>query len=244
MRKQLSGYIVDDDAAEVYRWYGATVCCPSDIRQMLAEMPPGETLDLEINSPGGSVAAGYEMYSVLLAATCPTRAEIQSIAASAASVAMLGCDRITATPVAQVVIHLPMTATEGNKIDHQRSIQALESLTESILNAYELKCKGKKTRAELRQMMRVETWMPVQDALAAGIVDEVLYDEAGVIASQMVNCVGSGIRAIAGFGGLPDYQTVKQAYDDAHKDYLGDEEIQLTIAKAKVELEKMKMGEF
>lgn len=242
MRKQLAGYIVDDDAAEMYRWYGTTVCCPNDIRQMIADMPPGETLELEINSPGGSVSAGYEMYSVLRAATCPTKAEIQSIAASAASVAMLGCDTVTATPVAQVVIHLPMTSTNGNQIDHQRSIQALDSLTESILNAYEIKCGGKKTRAELRQMMRVETWMPVQDALAAGIVDQILYDDTGMLAAQAVNSVGSSLRAISAFGGLPDYHSVKHAYDEAHNRQA--EEKVLEYEKARLEIEKLRLGGF
>ena len=93
MRTQLNGYIVADDDAELYRWWNYAVCCPADIRRAVAENPPGETLTVEINSPGGNMWAGFEMYSVLRAAPCETEAEVQSLAASAASTAMIGCKR-------------------------------------------------------------------------------------------------------------------------------------------------------
>ena len=76
---------------------------------------------LEINSPGGSVFAGSEMYSVLKACGLSTRAEIQSLAASAASYLCLGCGTVAISPVAQMMIHLPSTCTDGDRVAHQRS---------------------------------------------------------------------------------------------------------------------------
>ena len=64
--------------------------------------------------------------------------------------------------------------------------------------------RGKKTRQELDAMMAAETWFPVQEAVAVGLVDGILYDEGGILASQVVNCVGAGIRTLASLGGLPD----------------------------------------
>lgn len=203
MRTQLNGFIVADDDAELYRWFDYTVVSPADVRQAVKDNPEGETLTIEINSPGGSMFAGYEIYSVLKACSCPTVAEVQSMAASAASTAMLGADRVEASPVAQVMIHLPMMGTQGDRDEHARSVAALDSFKESILNAYELKCNGKKTRQELSAMMEAETWLSVQDSVSAGLVDGVLYDEGGVIASQVVNCVGASIRTLANMGGLP-----------------------------------------
>ena len=46
--------------------------CPQDIRDAIANTPPGDTLTLEINSGGGSLYAGFEMYSLLVAAEVPT----------------------------------------------------------------------------------------------------------------------------------------------------------------------------
>lgn len=202
MRTQLNGYIVADEDAWLYRLFGYLVSSPQDVRTALAENPPGETLTLEINSPGGSMFAGFEMYSVLRGAECDTEAEIQSLAASAASTAMLGCKRVKATPVAQVMVHNPAVTADGNQYDHRKTAEDLGKFTQSILNAYELKCRGKRTRAELEAMMDAETWMPVQEAVEAGLVDEIIGG-AELLASQVVNCVGGGLRALCGAGGFP-----------------------------------------
>lgn len=200
----MNGYVVPDDDAETYRFFGFGVVSPKDVRQAIADNPAGETLTLEVNSGGGNMFAGYEIYTILKAAGIPTEVEIQSLAGSAMSVAAIGADVVRASPVAQFMIHLPSLRTEGDSTEHKRSLQALNSFKASVLNAYELKCAGKKTRSELDAMLRAETWLPVQDAIAAGFVDEVLYDDEGVIAAQAVMCAQTGIRALATAGGLPD----------------------------------------
>lgn len=200
----MNGYVVPDDDAETYRFFGFGVVSPKDVRQAIADNPAGETLTLEVNSGGGNMFAGYEIYTILKAAGIPTEVEIQSLAGSAMSVAAIGADVVRASPVAQFMIHLPSLRTEGDSTEHKRSLQALNSFKASVLNAYELKCAGKKTRSELDAMLRAETWLPVQDAIAAGFVDAVLYDDEGVIAAQAVMCAQTGIRALATAGGLPD----------------------------------------
>ncbi len=200
----MNGYVVPDDDAETYRFFGFGVVSPKDVRQAIADNPAGETLTLEVNSGGGNMFAGYEIYTILKAATIPTEVEIQSLAGSAMSVAAIGADVVRASPVAQFMIHLPSLRTEGDSTEHKRSLAALNSFKASVLNAYELKCAGKKTRSELDAMLRAETWLPVQDAIAAGFVDAVLYDDDGVIAAQAVMCAQTGIRALATAGGLPD----------------------------------------
>lgn len=202
MRTQLNGYIVADEDAWLYRFFGYTVSSPGDIRRAVAENPPGETLTLEVNSPGGSMFAGFEMYSVLRGAECDTEAEVQSLAASAASTAMLGCKRVRATPVAQVMVHNPAVTADGNQYDHRKTAKDLDKFAQSILNAYELKCRGKRTREQLKTMMDSETWMPVQEAVEAGLVDEIIGG-IELLPAQVVNCVGGGLRALCGAGGLP-----------------------------------------
>ena len=215
MRTQMNGYIVADEDAWIYRLFGYSVCSPGDIRKAVAENPPGETLTVEINSPGGNMFAGFEMYSVLLGAPCDTEAEIQSLAASAASTAMLGCKRVKAPPVAQVMIHNPAILAEGNQYDHRKTAEDLSQFARSVLNAYELKSNGRKTRAELEAMMDSETWFPVQEAVEAGLVDEIIGG-AGLLPSQVVNTVGGGLRALSGTGGLPsaaELRARKEAVD-------------------------------
>lgn len=202
MRTQMNGYIVADEDAWIYRWFGYQVCSPQDIRRALADNPAGETLTVEINNGGGSLFAGFEIYSVLQGAQCPTEAEIQSLAASAASVAMLGCQRVKATPVAQVLIHNPSLPAQGDQYVHYKTAEDLEKFAQSLLNAYEIKCRGKRSREELASMLDAETWMTVQEAAEAGLVDEIIGG-GEIIPSQVMNAVGGGLRALSGAGGLP-----------------------------------------
>lgn len=208
MRMILNGYVVSDDDAWIYRLFGFTVFCPKDLRAAIKQATEaGEELTLEINSGGGSVWSGFEMYSILAAAKCHTVAEVQSLSGSATSILMLGADEINLSPVAQVMIHLPSTMTEGDRYDHFDSIAVLDSITESCVNAYLLRSGGKMTRDEIRTKMTATTWLTAQDAVAAGLADHIIGDD------------GQGIdlnRIVAAAGGLPDVQKLRAQYLEAH----------------------------
>lgn len=204
MRVNLSGIAARDEDKPIYEYFGFAAFCPKDVRDAIANNPKGEELVFEINSIGGSVMAGNEMYSVLRAAEgVRTRAEIQSLAASAASYLSLGCDRVDISPVAQMMVHLPSTVTEGNRNDHFESIQMLDAIRDGILNAYELKCAGKTDRAELRRMMNSSLWLSAQEAVRCGFADGILGDEDGVLAPQDV---------MNAAGGLPDIAALRTQY--------------------------------
>lgn len=157
--------------------------------------------------------AGFEIYSVLRSATQPTVAEVQSIAASAASVIMLGCREVVASPVAQVMIHLPLMTTDGNRYDHVESIGVLDSITESILNAYMVKSHGLSTRDELKRMMRTSTWLTAPEAKDLGLVDRILGEET-IDPNAILNCAGGvshGIRSM-GVAAMPTPETLRAEY--------------------------------
>jgi ATP-dependent protease ClpP protease subunit len=208
MRYSLNGRIVADDDAPVLRWWGLSAVCPADIRQAIAENPADEEFTLEINSPGGSVFAGFEMYSVLRRASrdgVRIRAEVQSLAGSAASVAMVGADTVACSPVAQVMIHLPLTVTEGNQNVHRESVQMLESITESIIAGYERKVGNKTSPAALRRMMDRETFLSARAALDAGLIDEIIGEEQPGEPIDLNNIYNA-------CGAVPDMDKLRAAY--------------------------------
>lgn len=249
MRVTLNGIVSADDDQQVYDWWGLSAFSPRAIRKAIAENPEGEELVLEINSPGGSVYAGDEIYTILRSASnVRTRAEIQSIAASAASYLCLGCSEIWISPVAQMMIHLPETTTWGDRVAHQRSIGLLDSVREAILNAYELRSGGKADRAEFGRMMSAETWLTAQEAVDLGLADGILFQEESV-PLDIVNCAGSGLRAL-GRGGVPDIAVLRAEYRRA-MDKLVDNPVKPSgdplksgdmpwQAKARLDLEKMR----
>lgn len=215
MRVTLNGYVSADEDLRYYKHYGYPAFGPAAIRQAIADNPAGETLIFEINSYGGSVWAGAEMYTVLRSAEIPTRAEIQSLAASAASYLVAGCDEVWISPVAEMMLHLPATSTDGDRNAHRDSIHMLDSVTESILNAYTAKSAGRRTRDELRRMMNSTNWLTAQDALDAGLVDGILYQD-DLDPKTVINAVGGGMRALAGLCSSPDLSKLRAEYFKEH----------------------------
>lgn len=124
-----------------------------------------------INSPGGDVIAGAQIYNVLLEYPDHVTVKIDGIAASAASViAMIG-DTIYMSPVS-MMIHNPMTVAIGDHVEMEKAKEMLASFKESIINAYE-----KKTglsRQRLSELMDAETWMDVGKAMELDFCDSVL----------------------------------------------------------------------
>ena len=194
-RVTLNGRVVADEDQWIYDWFGIDAFSPAVIRKAVEDNPAGEDLTLEINSGGGSVFAGFEMYSILKGAKCQTIAEVQSLAASAASTAMVGCSKVMLSPVAQVMIHLPSSYAEGNQEDMERERRALESITQSILNGYELKCREKTDRAHLEELMYAESWLSAQEAVDLGLADGILFqneDDSSTLPANIINAVGGG----------------------------------------------------
>ena len=207
--------MVADDDLWVYDWFGISAFSPHVVREAIRDNVDDE-LVVEVNSGGGSVFAGFEIFSLLRGAECRTVAVVQSLAASAASTIISGCDTVQVSPVAQIMLHLPAIVTEGNREDHRDSIKLLDSITESILNGYESKCRGKATRDKLAQLMRAETWIPAQDAVEMGLADEILYqdDAAGIIPGNIVNAVGSSIRGLINGVTQPSAAELRARYDE------------------------------
>lgn len=205
--------MVADDDLWVYDWFGISAFSPRVVREAIRDNVDDE-LVVEVNSGGGSVFAGFEIFSVLRGAKCRTVAVVQSLAASAASSIISGCDTVQVSPVAQIMLHLPAIVTEGNREDHRDSIKLLDSIAVSILNGYETKCRGKTTRDKLAQLMRSETWIPAQDAVEMGLADEILYqdDAAGVIPGSIVNSVGSSIRGLINGAMQPSAAELRARY--------------------------------
>ncbi len=202
MRITLNGLVVDNDDLWLYQWFDIAAFSPGVVRRALADNPEGEDLELEINSPGGSVFPGFEMYSLLREARCHTVAIVQSLAGSAASTMMAGCREVRMSPVAQVMIHLPSSCAEGNQNDMKREARVLESITQSILNGYEAKCGGKATRDKLDRLIRAGTWLTAQEA------------DGAPLPQNIVNAAGAGIRALVNSAGpVLDAQGLKAWYE-------------------------------
>lgn len=214
MRVRIGGRIMSDDYASAYRRYGyQNVCCPADIRAALSQPEDEEGLIFELNSGGGSVYDGYEMYTVLKNSARKSTVEIQSIAASAASVFAMAADTVLISPVASIMIHRASTGTSGNEEDMTRSAQMLRTVDQGILNAYEAKCGGKISREALETLMKNETFMTAGEAVERGFADGILWekdDPDARLTSSAVAMAGGMQAAMTSLPPLEDLQRTEE----------------------------------
>ena len=131
----IKGTIVPSDYQELYDWIGWEATSPAKIEAFLEEAK-GADIILEVNSPGGYVFAGMEIYNRLKMYSGKITAVVLSIAASAASLIICAADTVQMSPVSQLMIHRTHSWTEGDKNDMYKTADDLAKLDESIANAY------------------------------------------------------------------------------------------------------------
>lgn len=125
-----------------------------------------------LNSPGGDVVAASRIYNMLLDYPGKVTVNIDGIAASAASVIAMAASTVAMSPVSMLMIHNPATLAMGDKTELSRALDMLESVKDSIINAYQLKTGL--SRAKLSKLMDAETWMDARAAIDLGFADELL----------------------------------------------------------------------
>lgn len=146
----------------------------SDVAALLREAGPGP-LNVRINSGGGDVFDGVAIHSLLARHAGTVTTYVDGLAASAASFIMLAGDRIVSARNAFVMIHDAMTVTYGNGDTHRASGELLDKVSGNIADMYAER--AGEDAEHWRGLMTVNgedgTWYTGQEALEAGLVDEI-----------------------------------------------------------------------
>lgn len=172
---ELKGDIIPNDYKWVYDWLEWDSTCPNDAKEVIASMTEGERLDVLVNSYGGDVASGQELYSILNSVENSV-AVIQSFAASAAGVAAMGCHTVKMSPVGTIMIHnVSCSGVSGDYHEMDKASGMLKTLNRAMSNAYA--AKSGRPVDEILKIMDRETWLTADKALEYGFVDEILKPE-------------------------------------------------------------------
>lgn len=174
-RINLKGPLIANNSQEVYDYYGMEATSAKSIINQLPE--DSSDIILEVNSNGGLVTVGSEVYTALRNYKGKVTAEITGMAASAASVAVMGADKVVMSPTAQMMVHKALfNWVAGNSDDLDKASNALKSSDKAIVNAYV--AKTGLSEDEIMDLMRNETFMSAQEAVENGFADEVMTFEA------------------------------------------------------------------
>lgn len=138
---------------------------------------PGKDISIYINSPGGSVYAGYGIYDTMQFIGCDVLTICTGMAASFAAVLLVAGTKgkRMALPHSRVMIHQPLGGVQGQASDIEitaREILKVKKELYTIISDH-----SGKPYDEVERDSDRDYWMTAEEAKAYGMVDEILVRE-------------------------------------------------------------------
>ena len=135
---------------------------------------PGKDIHLYINSPGGSVSAGWAIYDTMHYVKCDVSTICMGMAASMASVLLAAGapGKRFALPYSRVMIHQPLGGVQGQASEIEitaREILRLRDEMNGILASH-----TGQTKEKIAQDTDRDNYMSSQQAKEYGLIDEVV----------------------------------------------------------------------
>jgi ATP-dependent Clp protease protease subunit len=137
---------------------------------------PGKPITLVINSPGGSVDAGFAVWDQVKMISSPVTTLITGLAASMGSILSLCAikGRRFATPNSRILIHQPSIhgGLRGQASDLEIHAREILKTRARIVQLY-VDATGK-DRDTIAQAIERDTWLSAEEAKEFGLVDRVI----------------------------------------------------------------------
>lgn len=170
----IKGRIIGNGSKWIYDWLDIPSTCPKDVISGL-QSANGDDIEIHINSGGGSVYDGYEIYNAIAEYKGNVTIKIVGLAASAASfISQAPNAKCYMSPLAELMIHNSATSAEGQHSVMDSTSQMLQVTDATIAKAYTIK--SGKSDKEIRALMEAETWLTSEQAKDLGLIDGILFE--------------------------------------------------------------------
>ncbi|WP_051759043.1 head maturation protease, ClpP-related [Bacillus manliponensis] len=133
-----------------------------------------ETINLYINSPGGSVFEAMAMISMLQRHPADIISHIDGVAASCASVLPMISKRIIMPSNSLMMIHHAMTGAWGNAKQLRKAADDVERISKAMCQYYLDRAGDKMSEETLSEMLEEDTWLTAEQCLELGLCDEIV----------------------------------------------------------------------
>lgn len=174
MKINVKGAIVPNNDKWIYDMLEMDATSPKDVFDALPTTD--EDIEVIINSGGGDVFSGSEIYTVLKEHPGNVTVKVVGVAASAASVIAMAGSKIEMSPTAQMMIHNASSIAVGDNREMQTAYNMLTSANKAVANAYI--AKTGKSEQEITDLMNEETWFSADTAVEQGFADSKMFDES------------------------------------------------------------------
>lgn len=151
----------------------------------LAALDPAAPVHVRINSSGGSVQEAVAAFALLRQRGNVTT-EVVGWALSAATLVLMAGDRRLMHSTTLLMVHAPWVGAAGNASQLRETADALDVAAASMRAAY--RRTGRPETDLDRWLDGADHWFTAEDALAAGLVTEVLQADASVMPEAFAAC--------------------------------------------------------
>lgn len=145
------------------------------------------TLHVSVNSIGGDVFDGIGIYNALVGHGAQVNVTVTGLAASIASVIAMAGDKVIMGRGAEMMIHDAHAVQVGNAADMAKMAEILDKCSDNIASFYAERAGG--DASDWRAVMRDEKWYSAQEAVDAGLADEVTPLREQVAASAGASAI-------------------------------------------------------
>lgn len=128
-------------------------------------------IKVRVFSPGGYVDQGIAIFNALRKHPAAIDIEVDSLAASIATVVVLSGDTIRIAENARFMIHDPWGGAVGTAEDMRKAADVMDIYHESIVATYAARTGI--SRDEIESMMAAETWLTPAQCVEMGFADEI-----------------------------------------------------------------------
>jgi ATP-dependent protease ClpP protease subunit len=162
-RVKISGSTVDL-FGDIDAWWGVNL---NWFKAQLDSMG-GKPVTVRIHSAGGNVFEGIAIANVLRQYSGAVTTINNGLTASAATLPFLAGDKRYIAPAAMTMIHEASAWTNGGSDDMRKMADMLDMINDELAGAYAATSGVKETRSDFRELMKQETWLTADQAIALG----------------------------------------------------------------------------
>lgn len=140
-------------------------------RDQLEAIPDSATIELHINSNGGSVKEGVAIYTQLKQKACKKVGYVDGVAYSVAFLILQACDERIMGLGTSALVHNMWMSVEGNAKELRKAADDLDVLMES--NRKIFLERSNLEEQQLIDMMEAETFLTPDQCLEYGLIDKI-----------------------------------------------------------------------
>ena len=172
-RINIRGVMIPNDYKFYYDYFQEDSTCPADVQKVIDAFREGDEIEVYINSPGGVIDVGSEIYTLLKSIHENVKIYITGEACSAASIVAMAA-HCEMSPTALMMVHCVSSGVRGNHSDMEHMAEVLKTADKALCTAYT--AKTGMSEAEVLKMMEHETWMTAEQAKEKGLIDGIMFE--------------------------------------------------------------------